>query len=300
MNNLRRLDASDCADIIRFAGAWVENGGLIGAGATGSSTDAWGQNLSNSEAIKDAFRPGVQTGRGDWRNEVESTWSDGKGRFDQPDLTKRRDRGPGWKIEPHLVDLMRDPKGFSGMAGIGAGCKGSKRAQGESNVLKLDRLFGLVTACDISGTTTDTAFALEVWGGGIVSAGYYLVPFGTIAHNMHHSLLEVALALSINHIIDYRIGFFETMLPTKNLPAELNQIAAILAGTQQRMRNWGLHFICYYQNNQVAGCYQFSGADVDRLYNSEVSRATTMLDKAQALSAYPSKAEVDDLMQWVH
>ncbi len=49
--------------------------------------------------------------------------------------------------------------------------------------------------------------ALETWGHNNISEAYYLLPIGTIVHNNHHALIEVALALSINGVIDYRIGF---------------------------------------------------------------------------------------------
>lgn len=286
---LLKLDATDCADIIRLAGEWVEQGGVANAAFEGFGDTDWKQHQPMSDTVKEAYRPGV--GAGNNKAKVENVWSDGKGRFEG--LDKKRDRNrQGEAIEPHIKDLMRDPKAVSGMQ--------LKRLTGNSNILKLDRLFGLVEACDISGTTTDTVFALEVFGAQIgLTAGYYLLPLGTIVHNMHHSVLEVATALTLNQCIDYHIGFFSTLAPLAKggLPPELNQIHEILNVAEADMIAQQLHFLNYYEGGRLSGGYLITEGLVEQFRRSELSASTTLLDKARTLltSPYPSRYEVEML-----
>jgi hypothetical protein len=281
------LDASDCSDIIRLAGCWVEKGGLAAAGFQGGGKDSWNERGTTSSMIKDAYRPGVQTGAGNWKQEVETVWADNKGKF--KDLTARRDRGPGQAIEAEIKPYMRDPKAFSGMGGIPSNPNIGKRARGQSNVLKLDRLFGLIIGADISGTTTDTVFALEVWGGETLTAAYYLLPLATIVHNNHHALIEVALAMSLNGVINYDIGFYTTLLPKNcNLPEELVELGRILGAAERRQDNQ--HFLLYYNNGsqQPAGCFLFNQPEVQRLKAGGFWRGTRLLRRAPSLPIYPT------------
>jgi hypothetical protein len=253
---LRKLDATDCADVIRLAGAWVESGGLC-----------------DGDAVKTAFRPGETFGEG-----------------------LRVRKSGRYQIPPHLVPYMRDPNAFAGMTG--------KRAVGTSSVLQLDRLFGLVVACDISGTTADCVFALEVVTPLVppqlqMTAAYYMLPLGTIAANMHHSLLEVALVLSLNEEADYHIGFFSTLKPKRAhvFPPELGAIEGAMAMADDRMKRQGLHHLCYYEGDSVKGVFQFQGAELIALRNSPISDAVEMLSRAQCLGGYPQRHAVVELLR---
>ena len=173
-DNIDHFDASDCSDIIRLFGAWVEKGGILGAGATrtlpfsggmetsGRTGTEW-DDMTVSSSIKDAFRGGVQTGEGNWKQEVEDVWGDKKDRF-RSTTVARRDRAGRSGLPDHIIP--NPESAFTGMGGL----KGNvnvqgKVATGSSNTLKLDKIFGLLAGADISGTTADTVFALEVLSG---------------------------------------------------------------------------------------------------------------------------------------
>jgi len=282
---LKRLDASDCSDIIRLSGEWIERGGLAAPGATtygkkGAPQNAWNKNQTVSDSIKDAFRPGPQ-GQGSWKNKVDATWADGKGRFEKVTI-KRRDRGPGRPVEDHLKPYMRKPDDFSGMQG--------KRLQGFSNILRIDNLFGLVRACDISGTTADTVFALECWGHSAnLTSIYYMLPLGTIVHNMHHSIIEVAADLSLNLIIDYHIGFYTTLIPIgcTSIPSDITA-AVTLAENSQENR----HMLVYYKGVKPEGCMLFLRDELSRLSHSDLTKVAALVKRASTLWKYPTKKDV--------
>lgn len=261
---LSKLDASDCSDLIRLAGAWVEKGGL------GDLAPA---------SVKDAFRAGG-----------DQVWG-----------PTARVREAGWEIEPHIAPHMRDQNaGFTGMGGVGGhhGKLASKRAAGTSSLLKLDRLFGLIVACDISGTTADTVFALEFFGSTVgLTPAYYMLPLGTIAHNMHHSVLEVALATSLNGDMDYHIGFPHTLKPTScgAFPPELYGLQRVLDAAHHKMA--GLHHLRYYEGSQPKGAFKFDRSlDVRQLSNSPLSNAKRMLEWASG-GGYPSRDDVVRLLR---
>src|SRR5262245_19630882 len=101
---VQSMDASDCSDLIRLVGCWVEKGGLVGAGAGGTTNTLWQDGLSNSAAIKEAYRAGVPTDKTrplDVKSGVENVWGDKKERFKNVTVA-RRDRGPGRSIEDHI------------------------------------------------------------------------------------------------------------------------------------------------------------------------------------------------------
>jgi hypothetical protein len=286
------LTPSDCSDLIRLIGAWVEKGGLIGAGAGGTTNTAWENNLHTGASIKEAYRPGVHTDK----VSTENVWGDKKERFKDVAVA-RRDRGPGRPIEDHIRPYMRDPNAFSGMGGTPAEPQKGKRPQNESSVLKLDRLFGLIQACDISGTTADTMFALEAWGGSYLTATYYMLPLATIVHNNHHSLIEVALAMSLNGIISYEVGFYSTLLPKGRVPKEMEGIDRTLAAAEHNVRN--RHFVAYYvsADPDPAGLVEFTPQEVAGLRTRRFWHSVDLVDAALVMPRFPSAGSVRDLCQ---
>jgi hypothetical protein len=221
-------------------------------------------------------------------------WADNKGKF--MGLPARRDRGPGQTIESNIRPYMRDPKAFSGMGGLPAKPGIGKRAQGQSNILKLDRLFGLITGADISGTTTDTVFAMEVWGREILTAAYYMLPLATIVHNNHHSLIEVALAMTLDGIINYDVGFYTTLRPKGcALPPELSKIAEILAIAE--ISSFNQHFLLYYDNGSIrpSGCIRFTPDEINWLKAIGFWRGRRLLRKAPTLPNSPTFETVRSL-----
>ena len=314
---------------------------------------AWGKPMSESHQIWEAFRAKVpetfsvtDLGKrlpspGPWdKKEVERVWADAKKgpkeRFENVKVEGVRTHGRTLET----VDAVRDRSSFAKEAQkklpedlghidlrddktLVAGAQ-LKRAQLNSNVLKLDRLFGLVILCDISGTTADSTVTVEVMGQGLLNELYYLLPVATIVHNLHHSVLEVALALAGNGAIDYDVGFYTTLLPKippgKTAASKLyNDILGILQNAEAEAQREGLHFLLYYgaglqeaktdgkaqpapqaqqvQNDaRLAGGLLLDEKEAINLAGLNLLNANWLLSKAPGeLSNYPRIAEISDL-----
>ena len=282
---LNRLDATDCADLIRLSGEWVERGGHL-------------DDDRNLNDIKKSYRKGLpekrfseQQGSGQ-RGPVGDVWAQRQGHLGSP--VARRDRGDDKEIELHLKPFMRDPGARSGMGG-------PRRAKGNSTIKKLDNLFGFIIGCDISGTTTDNVFAFDHlnFGPDGLNLGYYIFPLATIIHNNHHTTLEVAMSLSLDEKIDYRIGFYETLLPKGGLPNELSRIENIYREAANKARHKRLHILCYYDNNnRLEGAYRFNSTEVDTLRATLVG--TEVMKAALNMSRFPKEMEVKKLLPGAH
>jgi hypothetical protein len=127
-----------------------------------------------------------------------------------------------------------------------------------STIGKIDRVFGLPYGADISGTTTDNMHFLTGWAD--VNKGdplLMMLPLAAIVGEYHHSLLEVAGAMSLRKVIKYSIGFYTTLLPP--LPSgktPLDQRATILGILQKfedDVRN--KHILIHYRKNVIAGAF---------------------------------------------
>lgn len=282
------FSATDVSDIIRLFGQWIEDGGDATVGLVGAKEkDAWGQDLNPSNAVKDAYRPGVMQGVGNWKSEVEGVWGDQKGRFEDPKrrTVARRDRENVKKEVENHIDFRADKTAFAGIQG--------KRAQNDSNVLKIDRIFGLLVACDISGTTADTVFALETLGRDYLTAAYYMLPLATIVHNHHHSLIEVALALTLNGVMNYEIGLYSTLLPkdSTRIPPEFVGIDGMLKQYEQTAK----HFVLHYRDHNtggLAGGYLLSQAEVTRARGRHQFEAASLLQEAPKFPKYLTDIDV--------
>ncbi|MGD9037896.1 MAG: hypothetical protein PVF10_15145, partial [Syntrophobacterales bacterium] len=118
----------------------------------------------------------------------------------------------------------------------------------DSIVAIMDEVFGLQRGADISGTTTDHIAVITMareWikrrsdGKLLPYPGLdeyikkcykkhllpqndaewnllQMVPLATMPFAQHHTILEIALPLSFKKIIDYRIGYYTTLLPGKS------------------------------------------------------------------------------------
>jgi hypothetical protein len=310
------FDASDVSDIIRLFGEFVEQGGTAAAGLQQEwkwdpqkgpkgewqkikEKDDWGKSHSPSDLIKQAYRGGVPGAPGSYMQNAGRVWAETKIKdgevipimHDPNDPRDFRNRGAGWQVES-WADKRPDKSTFSGMGGIGAQATGSKRAKGDSNVLKIDRLFGLIVGADISGTTADTVYAVEVLGRDILSATYYMLPLATIVCNNHHALLEVALALSLNGVIDYNIGFYTSLLPkaVKTIPPELTGIDGILQTAENRFKNQRL-VTFYNAHNELAGGFLLTDDEARKGHFN----AMELLKYAPNLPRYPTIGTLNKL-----
>lgn len=153
--------------------------------------------------------------------------------------------------------------------------------------------------CSISGTTADLSFVIDQWGHKFInhvadlSTTYYLLPVGSIAGFHHHSILEVALALSLisNTGIAYRVGFYRSLLPNDawGPSAELRStLNTKLINAEAEMRIKALHFLCYYENHEPAGGILLEWKDLDAFKRSRLSLATYLEAKAPSAEDEPT------------
>jgi len=284
IGEVNNFNASECGEIIRLLGAWVE------------------KSKGDPLEVQAAYRPGVVPWKPDkavtdateitgwagqyWEEGYDAVWANGRtrGKFE------RRD------VEAHV----KDTKGPTRQGGME-----TKRAWKSSTILKIDRLFGLLVGADISGTTADTIAALERWGTGLLHPYYYLFPVATLVYNFHHTLLEVALLLSLNKISDYQIGVYTSLLPPESgpVPSELSAIPAILQKAENDERN--KHFIIFYDEGssqepqkKPACCILFEDeTQIVRDKSQQIFVALRVLALAQRYQPFPTQKDAVDLIQ---
>ena len=165
-----------------------------------------------------------------------------------------------------------------------------------STIYKIDKVFGLVAAADISGTTTDCVFFLERFNQGGLDPMFYLLPAANIVAGAHHSLLEVAAALTLNKCCSYSIGLYSTLFPTDSRVNDAGsrglKKALEMAESDPRNR---LMLIYYNESGQIAGCRLFEDQDKDKF--RQLARADLdLLDIFRRFRHWPSEVEVQQLM----
>lgn len=149
-------------------------------------------------------------------------------------------------------------KGFSGIT--------LSRLKRESTVRKIDTAFGLPAGCDISGTTADSIFFVELMKdfiAGDVLAGMnitdrdiktiQLLPLATMVSQAHHTVLECALTLTLNGYMNYHAGYYDTLLPNGGCDP---QIENILNDAGKRAADARLNILCYLSSKLKLEAYQ--------------------------------------------
>ncbi|MDX2440980.1 MAG: hypothetical protein QNK40_10570 [Desulfobacterales bacterium] len=108
----------------------------------------------------------------------------------------------------------------------------------KSVIAAIDRTFGLrPEGGDVSGTTTDSLYALR-WGGGVsgltqdMIKAIQILPLVTMVPQGHHTMVECAYPLSRHGVIDYHIGYYNTLAP-KESPALFNTLLGPLDGSDK-------------------------------------------------------------------
>ena len=114
----------------------------------------------------------------------------------------------------------------------------------------IDRTFGLrPEGGDISGTTTDSIYALH-WAGGVagvsqdVLSAIQLLPLVTMVPQGHHTIVECAYPLSRHGYIDYHIGYYTTLAPKDAADTVGSRFNSVLAPFDEPAKNkhilvWG-------------------------------------------------------------
>ena len=124
-----------------------------------------------------------------------------------------------------------------------------------------------------------------------------MLPLGTIVYNAHHTLLEVALPLTLNGAIDYHVGFYSTLLPPgSEQHSSAKTIKKILLAAENAGDN--RHFMQWRNNGgQVLGGILFDKAlEKIALKQARLSQAKVLLKESFALQINPNRNDVWDLI----
>ncbi len=136
----------------------------------------------------------------------------------------------------------------------------------------IDRIFGLPPGADISGTTADLMWAMEIIATiiypsntkseGANKVGHrfgvvgfkrelellYLLPIAAMVAHYHHTILECALTQTFNSVIKYAVGFYTTLLPSETDSPIAEEIRQVL----EKWENHPLNFkmILFTEENE--------------------------------------------------
>jgi hypothetical protein len=280
-NSVPTLKAAECSDIIRLYGEVVEGGAKFKPKQQGF--------VPAADPLK-AFK-GLDIQKGRMRRGGAPVWKQGRQR-------DRTASPPPPHIAPHMHEFVQSLKG--GIA--------SATLKDSSTVLKIDHVFGLSEAADISGTTTDSIFFIRryarlfkqdfpVLAGIIEDPLYHLLALATLVAGGHHSLLESALSLTLNrHItsVTYRIGLYTSLLPANTQHPARGAILRVLQAAEQDPRN-RLMLVYYDRPGSVGGAYLFRKDGLERIEFERLSKADTfMLDRFRRFGGvWPGREQVD-------
>jgi hypothetical protein len=284
-NSVPTLSAAECSDIIRLYGEVVEGGAAFQPAVKGFVPPA--NPLERFQGL-DAQKARMRRGG-------TPVWKAGR----------QRDRSPS-PAPPHVPAHMHEfVQGLKG--GIA-----SATLKDTSTVLKIDHVFGLLEAADISGTTTDSIFFIRryanlfrrdfpVLAGAIEDPIYHLLALATLVAGGHHSLLESALSLSLNrHItgVDYRIGLYTTLLPVDTTHPAQSVILQKLRTAEEDPRNH-LMLVYYDHPGDVGGAYVFERIGAERVEYERLAKADTfLLDRFRRFGdVWPGRRQVEWLRE---
>lgn len=161
---------------------------------------------------------------------------------------------------------------------------------------RMDQVFGLMPGATISGTTTDNIYFLDKFSRMHLDPVYYLLPVAAIVAGGHHSLLEVALPLTLNHVIDYTVGLYTTLLPKQveggNAPTGALAIKGVLKNFEEKPENHLM--LVYYQGvGQPKGCLLYDTATDLRSWQVIARADERLLRKFKEIkTAWPDRNHV--------
>lgn len=193
-----------CSDLIRLFGELSEKAETKTAPLTPKSQDQW--KILDSD--KGKLRPGpVFAKPTEYKGAVVKTTSpDGWGHRDRYDAPQ-----PTTVAQP-FVDIPREKVAWRGVEKFRFGT--------DSVIQTIDWTYGLaIEGADVSGTTTDSIAALR-WcaaanGESSVNSWAQLIAIATMVSQGHHTIVECGWPLTRHGYMDYKIGFYETLVTSK-------------------------------------------------------------------------------------
>ncbi len=277
--NEPNLSVFDISDVIRLYGAVVEKreevGLPVGVNSDGQRKDDYRKSMggvSQAQIWKEPKKGGFRE-----RGTPE------KG---NPYVSKNNPQLLGWQ-NPYF-----NPGEGAAQRGIDL-----KQASGQSTVKKIEQLFGLPAGADISGTTADSIYFVKRFcpiAGYQYDDLYQLVALASLVRARHHGLVEVALTLSANKIIEYHVGYYDTLRPLHSTHPNRSKVDAVF--NKWNDHNWNNRILVYFDRTaRVIGGWFFRD---DRNYERLADVSANYSDFLR-LSAPPLRGDVEQLM-WEH
>jgi hypothetical protein len=249
LSHAKAWTASDCGDWIRVFGEIIEAKSFFSL---------------NQEAKRTAPQLGGE--KGYWSKPRAPQAAKGQTSGDQalhqanlqPSALRRRLEYNTLTIHDQgLYGLETTESGFLMKSMMASGIK-KWAIMAEDVTGKMDRIFGLMKGATISGTTTDNIYFLNKFGKAIKDPILYLLPVGSIAGGGHHSLIEVAIPLTINSFIDYSVGLYSTLIPGGMVPGRSAKRSMGAEALRKVCGLWEARpenhlLLCFYEQGQLAG-----------------------------------------------
>lgn len=144
-----------------------------------------------------------------------------------------------------------------------------------STLGRIDKAFGLVPSSDISGTTADSMFFFNKFPG--IDPIFQVLPLATIVAGAHHSMIEVAIPLSQNKFVDYTIGFYTTLFPSKTKHGAAGALQKALKLAENEKLNH--HLLVWYTKDgkAIEGAYEFKAGEKQLEAYKKFAHATDAL-----------------------
>lgn len=242
--NEAQWTADDCGDLIRLFGGLIEDKSLHGQAVDSSVND--------DREAKRAYGFGS-----DERSRSTAGFNESIAHIGQ--------------AHKAVLSAKRVQGGFSGIEKISLTEK--------STVKKIDSAYGLAEGCDISGTTADSIFFFDhvnTFIKGLPEAipsdvlpAIQLFPMATMGSQGHHTVLECALTLTQNKIIDYRVGFYTTLMPSgvKN-----PSLQSLFSRYENDSRN--AHMLCWWDDTYS----KLSGVKFESPHELQLLKQSSLAD----------------------
>ena len=231
-----------CSDLIRLFGELSESHALVNEPwGPPSAHKKWTKILADKDKLRKEpvyAKPAVYKKKG-------------------PEVIKRNPEGWGHRdrynkattaiVDQPFVDIPRERVKCRGVEKFGFGA--------DSVIETIDWTYGLhIEGADVSGTTTDSISVLH-WaavesGWSKVNTVAQLIAIATMVPQGHHTIVECAWPLTRHGYMDYKIGFYDTLVNKKEHEPIHNALATMNSDKRNKHilvcrkndKDWGVHF----------------------------------------------------------
>jgi hypothetical protein len=306
----KQFTAQHCADWIRIFGEVIED---VAKGKYDAARKGFQRGGLYHWTKFDPKDPSDQSGAG--RRRVTGEFLETEKYFEQRSMNLGHRAGPIMAVAADVPDPARLTQavpvhlspvwGFMHDISPSAGINRWRILENDT-LGKMDQVFGLMPGATISGTTTDNIYFFDQFGGLGLDPMFFLLPTATIVAPGHHSLLEVALPLSLNSldkhktepkINNYKVGLYRTLLPTssqaKDRPRGVGEIESILGIAEDHPTNKLM--LIYYEGTTPAGCLLFDQRTEKEIW-SRIKTGEKLMQIFRPLPAWPKEEQVRRLM----